>query len=175
MSLDEVRQEMRREAANAIDFSDPDVQEAYQGLADEFSASDREELVAIARGNSTEYSGSMTEQMRSWFEDKGIRGTYLDAWGDDTLRQIQYDIKQAFKDVWANRGDEIDDLRSTFRDADISKLNTMCAQGNYGQVWEELGTPDDLTMGRPDNFADCASVVAEAKDLSETISDMYDS
>lgn len=172
--LNDVAHQMRQEAANEIDFSDPNVQEAYQQLSDEFSSGDREELVQIARGTHSEYNGPVEEAMRNYFRDKGVRETYLEAWDDDTLRGIQYGIKQAFKQVWNQNQDAIGDISKVFRDADISHLNKLCAKGEYGQVYDDLGEPDDLGIGRPDNFADCAELVASAKNLSETLGEMYE-
>jgi len=172
--LNEVANEMKQEALNAIDFSDPEVQEAYNELSNEFDASDRQELVDIARGNSSEYSGSMEEAMREWFRDAGVSETYIDQWDNDVLQEIQYSVKEAFKQVWVNNEDAISDITSVFRSADISSLNSLCAKGEYGEVYSNLGEPDDLGIGRPDNFADCAELVASAKDLSSELKGLYD-
>lgn len=157
---------MEQSAAGVWDSTDPEIQDAISQLEDYFGADAREVFREAAFS-----SGSLEDNMRDAASQYGVEEEFTSKWrSDDTLQRLKYEIKDAFQNIWAGETEAADAIYDAFNDADISELNTMCAEGDYTGVMDELGNPDESS---PSNFAECASVVAKVQDIGSTLEGMY--
>lgn len=165
--LKQIRGNMEQSAAGVWDSSDEEIQDAISSLENVFGSEAREVFREAAFS-----SGSLRDNMREAAEQYDVENEFTSMWrSNDTLQRLKYEIKNAFQDVWAGQTDAADEIYEAFQSADIGELNTMCAKGNYSQVMDELGNPDNVSS--PSNFAECAEVVAEVQDIGSTLSGMY--
>jgi len=166
-SLETIRGRMQSAAADVWDSEDEDIQAAIQGLREFFGADARQVYRDAAFS-----SGSLRDNMTAASEQFGVKEEFTSRWqSDDTLQTLQYAVKNRFQDIWAGNTEAADEIYDAFQDANISELNTMCADGNYGDVMDELGNPDNVDT--PGNFADCARVVARVQGIGATLEGMY--
>jgi len=165
--LKQIRGNMEQAAASVWDSSDEEIQDAIAGLENVFGEDARQVFRDAAFS-----SGSLQDNMREAADEYNVEGEFTDMWrSNDTLRRLKYEIKNAFQDVWAGQTDAADEIYDAFQDADISHLNTLCAEGNYSAVMDELGNPDNVNS--PSNFAECAQTVARVQDIGGTLAGMY--
>jgi hypothetical protein len=157
---------MQSAAAEVWDSEDEDIQAAIQSLK-EFYGADAREVYRDAAFS----SGSLRENMIAASEEFGVKEAFTESWqNDDTLQMLQYAVKNSFQDIWAGNTEAADEIYNAFQDANISELNTMCADGEYTEVMDELGDPD---LSAPTNFAECARVVARVQGIGNTLEGMY--
>lgn len=165
--LKNIRSNMEQQAAEVWDSTDEEIQAAIGSLEDVFGSDAREVFREAAFS-----SGSLQQNMRDAAEEYGVEEEFTSMWrSDDTLQRLKYEVKDAFQGVWAGQTDAADEIYSAFREANISELNTMCAEGNYSAVMDELGNPDNISQ--PSNFAECAQAVARVQEIGATLEGMY--
>jgi hypothetical protein len=157
---------MKQAAAEIWNSEDEDIQAAIQDLR-EFYGSDARRVYTEAAFS----SGSLRENMNAASEEFGVKEEFTEKWqNDDTLQSLQYAVKNSFQNIWAGNLEAADEVYQVFADANISELNTMCADGNYNMVMEELGDP---ALDAPTNFAECARVVARVQGIGGTLETAY--
>jgi hypothetical protein len=165
-SLETIRGRMQSAAAEVWDSEDEDIQAAIQDLR-QFYGDDARQVYRDAAFS----SGSLRENMIDASEQFGVKEEFISKWqSDSTLQSLQYAVKNQFQSIWAGNTEAADEIYNAFQDANISELNTMCADGNYGDVMDELGDPD---LQSPSNFAECARVVARVQGIGDTLEGMY--
>jgi len=159
---------MERSALSEWDFEDGEVQAALDELADQFPPEARRELRDIMQGGAT----NISEAVQEVTDDYGIEVEFTNAWREnDVLSALKYGIKGEFQDLWAGETEAADAIYSLYQDNDMSRLNSMCAEGKYGEVYDELGEPD--SFDQPNSFAECARITARAQDIGSTLAGMY--
>ena len=113
-----------------------------------------------------EYRKAMTESrdpikaLREAAEKYNLDSTYRSAWDSapEDLRKALYGVR----DLWSD--EDRNTVAKIVEDAGIRELYRLCIWGKYDEVKSKLGLKET-----PSNFAECARLVAHAKNLSERL------
>lgn len=171
MSLNDLAGRMRSAGNDSYDYDDEEVQDALQTLADQFENGDRETLRGImVDGNLPNNEDTLAEAVKNVTTQADIKSTFTEKWDNEVLRDIQYELKSNYNDIWENADEEITAIKQVFVDNNISELNEMCAEFEYNDVAEEL---DLDSSDAPDTYAECTSLVAKTQGVKSELTTMY--
>jgi len=171
MSLSDLAGRMRSAGNDSYDYDDDEVQDALQTLADAFDNTDRETLREImVDGNLPDNEDTLSEAVKNVTSESDIKSTFTEEWDNDVLRDIQYELKSNYNDIWENADEEIAEIKQVFVDNNISELNEMCAAFDFNEVADELGLDDSEA---PDTYAECTSLVAKTQGVKSELTTMY--
>lgn len=139
---DDAAQEFRNELDDVLDT---DVSEAF-----------RECLV--------ESNNNPRECLRETAAEEGVADEFDSAW-DGAPDDLVSDLR-TINNLWSQ--DQREMVREIALNANLSELNRLCANGEYGEVADELGLD-----GQPNSYQDCVTATSEAGDIRENLKALW--
>lgn len=112
----------------------------------------------------TEQTGqSLVDCLEEKAEEEGVSTEFESAWEnapDDLVSSLR-----TINSLWKN--DQRDLVRQVALDADLGKLNRLCAEGEYQEVSDELG------IETPTTYQECVTATADAGDVRGSLQELW--